>query len=327
MIHVGIDLHTRNMTLVAINDNSEEIAFASKVKANKHELERFFSSIEEPTQAVIECTSNWYWVDDWFRQQVIPLVLAHCKMLKAISYSKVKTDSVDARMLAKLLKNGLVPQAWKTEKKQRELRELTRSRLVWIRKRVTLQARLTSLAGRYNVNIEPGDWKNHPGLYKLLRSHLPMEAWLDAEITLDMISNIQQSIMKIEQAIDRQIWYTEELRMLMKIPGIGKVSAWTILAEIGDIKRFPSHKQFVSYCRLVPGSNDSAGKRKHKSGCKDGNKYLKTAFYACGYRSLFKLQHCSEVSCQVQETPAGIGSSNNCCQRNCEYCLACVVEE
>jgi len=84
--------------------------------------------------------------------------------------------------------------------------------------------------------------------------------------------------MKIEQAIERQIWYIEELRMLMKIPGIGKVSAWTILAEIGDIKRFPSHKQFVSYCRLVPGSSDSAGKRNHKSRCKDGNKYLKTAF-------------------------------------------------
>ena len=52
----------------------------------------------------------------------------------------------------------------------------------------------------------------------------------------------------------------------MEIPGIGKVGAWTILAEIGDINRFSSDKQFISYCRLVPGSKDSGGKHRHKSG-------------------------------------------------------------
>jgi transposase len=45
----------------------------------------------------------------------------------------------------------------------------------------------------------------------------------------------------------------------MAVPGLGKVGVWTILAKIGDIKRFPSAKQFVSYCRLVPGSSDSGG--------------------------------------------------------------------
>ncbi|NGP88487.1 transposase [Fodinibius halophilus] len=50
------------------------------------------------------------------------------------------------------------------------------------------------------------------------------------------------------------------------------------MAEIGDITRFPSAKQFVSYCRLVPGSKNSGGNRRHKSGNKDGNKYLRAAF-------------------------------------------------
>jgi len=50
------------------------------------------------------------------------------------------------------------------------------------------------------------------------------------------------------------------------------------LAEIGDIARFPSAKQFTSYCRLVPGARDSGGSRRHKSGNKDGNRYLRVAF-------------------------------------------------
>lgn len=64
----------------------------------------------------------------------------------------------------------------------------------------------------------------------------------------------------------------------MAVPGMGKVGAWTILAEIGDINRFPSAKQFTSYCRLVPGAKDSGGSHRHKSGNKDGNKYLRAAF-------------------------------------------------
>jgi transposase len=82
----------------------------------------------------------------------------------------------------------------------------------------------------------------------------------------------------MEQEIERQASFTEAADRLMAVPGIGKVGAWTILAEVGDIHRFPSAKQFVSYCRLVPGSKDSGGSYRHKSGNKDGNKYLRIAF-------------------------------------------------
>jgi transposase len=62
------------------------------------------------------------------------------------------------------------------------------------------------------------------------------------------------------------------------VPGLVKVGAWTVVAEIGDITRFPSAKQFTSYCRLVPGSKDSGGKHRHRSKNKDGNRYLRIAF-------------------------------------------------
>jgi hypothetical protein len=61
---------------------------------------------------------------------------------------------------------------------------------------------------------------------------------------------------------------------------------WSILAEIGDITRFPGDKQFVSYCRLAGGAKDSGASRRHTSGNKDGNKYLRVAFgqaAICGY--------------------------------------------
>ena len=108
MIHIGIDLHSRNMTLVAINDNAKLLA-EEKVTNTPANLSAFFDRFSGPVQAVVECTSYWYWVADWCTEHKVPLMLAHAKMFKAISYAKVKTDAVDARTLAELLRVGLIP--------------------------------------------------------------------------------------------------------------------------------------------------------------------------------------------------------------------------
>jgi len=129
MIHVGIDLHSRNMTLVAINDNGKLLA-EGKWTNTPVNLGRFFDQFNQAVHAVVECTSYWYWVADWCNERDIPLQLAHAKMLKAISYAKVKTDSVNARTLADLLRVGLIPEAHQCRRDQRDLRELNRGRLL-----------------------------------------------------------------------------------------------------------------------------------------------------------------------------------------------------
>ena len=93
MIHVEIDLHSRNMTLVTVNDNGKLIA-EEKLTNTPANLSRFFEPFTDSVQAVVECTSYWYWMADWCGKHSIPLTLAHAKMLKAISYAQVKTDSV-----------------------------------------------------------------------------------------------------------------------------------------------------------------------------------------------------------------------------------------
>ncbi|MDZ7693206.1 MAG: transposase [Balneolaceae bacterium] len=110
MTHIAIDLHSRNMTLVAINDNAKLLA-EEKVTNTPANLSAFFDRFSGPIQAVVECTSYWYWVADWCTEHEVPLTLAHAKMLKAISYAKVKTDSVDARTLAELLTGWAYPRS------------------------------------------------------------------------------------------------------------------------------------------------------------------------------------------------------------------------
>jgi transposase len=107
---------------------------------------------------------------------------------------------------------------------------------------------------------------------------LPAVAWTEAQLLLDQIRLTQDHITGLERAIEQQTEFHGQVERLKVLPGFGVVCAWTVIAEIGDITRFPSAKQFVSYCRLVPGSKDSGGKHRHRSKNKDGNRYLRIVF-------------------------------------------------
>ncbi len=277
MIHVAIDLHARNMVNVALNSNGEVIREA-KLPTSRKALADFFQGFDEPVQAVVECTSFWYWLADWCQTHDIPLTLAHAKMVKAISYAKVKTDKVDAKTLAELLRVGLIPEAHQAPRPRRELRELTRGRLRMVQRREGLQSSVWNLAAKYNVHIEEVGWRYPDQLLGWLEEQLPEVAALEARLVIKQIVQLQAHIHQMEQAIEQEVDFSCELELLEPVPGIGLVTGWSILAEVGDIRRFPTDKQFASYCRLVPGSKDSGGRRRHKSGNKDGNKYLRLAF-------------------------------------------------
>src|SRR5699024_5658550 len=108
------------MVIVAINSNNK-IAREAKLSSSRRALADFFTGFNQPVQAVVECTSFWYWLSDWCREHDITLKLAHAKMVKAISYAKVKTDKVDAKTLAELLRADLIPEAHQAAPQRRAL--------------------------------------------------------------------------------------------------------------------------------------------------------------------------------------------------------------
>ena len=158
---------------------------------------------------------------------------------------------------------------------------MTRGRLRMIQWRGKLQATMWGLAAKYNVQISGTQWRYPGKLQQWLQPQLPSVANLQAQLMLGQIRQLQTDIHRLEEEIEQQNTFNEAAERLMAVPGLGKVGVWTILAEIGDIQRFPSAKSRgfgISYCRLVPGSSDSGGSHRHKSGNKDGNKYLRAAF-------------------------------------------------
>jgi transposase len=257
MYYSGIDLHSDNSYITTV-DESGTIVKRQRLENNDELVLDYFHSLPGPHQAVVESTTGWYWLNDLLGDHGIELVLAHAKYLKAISYAKVKTDKVDSQTLAILLRQGLIPRAHKISRELRGLRDTMRIRLRLVQQRTACLLRLYSIHLKFNGSV--------PDPYRFQLAVL--------EHTRNTLSD---QILALEKSLHPVLIPNDDIQRLLNIPGIGKLSAFTIYLEIDGIERFDSDKHFVSYCRLVPAADNSNRSVHHRSS-KDGNKYLKIAF-------------------------------------------------
>ena len=297
MFYSGIDLHRDNSMITTINDSGAVIK-QQKMPNDELAILNYFFSMGRQHRAVVEATANWYWLSDLLNDHGIELVLAHAKYLKAISYAKVKTDKVDSQTLANLLRINMIPTAHQISPALRGLRDLMRARLKIVSKNTSCQNSIHRLMGKYNLNIPEGE-KLHDlsTLDLLIDLPLPTEASLQMEIHKEQMRLLFRQIKKLEKSMHPELIPNPDIQRLLWIPGIGKILAFTIYLEVDGIDRFPDTKHFLSYCRLVPGADNSNRKVKHKSGNKDGNRYLKIAFTEASVRAI---QYFKEINAFYQ---------------------------
>ncbi len=270
MYYSGIDQHKRD-SFITTYDSEGTVVKQMRVSNKTLLIQNYFAQFPGPHKAVVESTGSWYWLADLLKDLNVDLTLAHATRLKAISAAKVKTDKVDSNIMALLLRADLIPEAHKVSSERRGPRDLMRTRLRLISKCAACKNSIQRLLEKFNAATvtELDD------LYQLqAKSH-------DAQIAL-----LEQQIHTIETTLHPYLIPNEDVQRLLWIPGIGKVNAFTVYTEIDRIERFPSAKQFFSYCRLVPGADNSAGKNRHRSGSKAGNCYLKLAFSHAGVRAI-----------------------------------------
>jgi len=275
MLYSGIDLHKRSVVIATVDERGQVVQEES-VAASRTAVARYFRCLPEPTVATVEATSSWYWLRDLLEHENVPLTLAHAKFVKAIAYAKVKTDAVDALTLAQLHRADLIPRAHMVSPELRPLRDLLRTRLHLVQKRTSAKNSVERLLEKFNVP-EP--------------DQLPDEATLQASLYAEQIELLTDQIGRIEKQLQPRLIPNPDIQRLLWIPGIGKLVAFTLYLEIDGIERFDSVKNFFSYCRVVPGAANSAGKRRHAHR-KDGNRHLKLALSHAAVRAI---QHFPDI--------------------------------
>jgi transposase len=277
--YCGIDLHARSMYMCILSQDGE-ILLHRNMKTSPEMFLKAIAPYREDLVVCVECIFTWYWLADLCAREGIPFVLGHALYMKAIHGGKAKNDKIDAQKIAVLLRGGMLPQAYVYPAAMRATRDLLRRRTHLMRKRAELLTHIQQTNSQYNLP-EIGKKIAYKANRDGVAERFPDPAVQKSiEVDLALIGHYDQLLRDVELSILKTAKQhnAQTLDLLRTVPGIGEILSLVLLYEIHDITRFPRVQDFLSYCRLVKCTKESAGKRYGTSGTKIGNAHLKWAF-------------------------------------------------
>ena len=200
--------------------------------------------------------------------------------MKAIHGGKTKNDKQDSLKIAHLLRGGNFPTAYVYPRRLRAQRDLVRRRCYFTRQRAELQTHVRNTAAQYNLPVPSGQLRYQVNQEGVAGSFPVAAARLTIEADLAMINALTEQITCLEKKLVEMARFDDPgtFFRLRAVPGIGDILALVILYEIGELSRFRTAGEFLSYARLVPGQHTSAGKNYGSPGKRQGNPHLKWAF-------------------------------------------------
>lgn len=253
-MYAALDLHKESIQCV-LKDDSGRIIKESKVRKDEEKILGFLDGSR--ARVVMESGYNHQHIYDVLKERGYDVKVAHPLLVKAIAYAKVKTDKVDARMLADLLRADMIPEAYVPGKDVREVRDLVRRRHYMVKLRTMLKNKVhAELATRW-INYSGKDVFTEDG--KVFLRSLSIDAINDY---LDTIEFLSRKLRELDEKVRKIAESDEYAKLLVTIPGVGHYAALLISGEIADISRFSDYGNLCSYARLSPGVRQS-GETQH----------------------------------------------------------------
>lgn len=275
MVYIGVDLHRKRTQLAVLNAEGELVR-SRNVASRPDDLLRVFGELEpEPMSVAFEATLGWGWFADLLADAGIEAHMAHPLATKAISAGRVKSDSVDARTLAHLLRTNLLPEAWIAPPEVRDARRLVRMRAGLVRIRGRLKNQVHAILADHGVEVSVTDLFGVAGRRQL--AELELRPLVDRRLhsNLRLIDALAGEIAAAEQEIAERFRGDARLARLLPIPGIGALIGATIVSEVWDVSRFGSAPQLCSWAGLTPTEHSSAGHTRRGHISKQGSRWLR----------------------------------------------------
>ncbi len=289
MINIGIDVHKKRC-VATVKDESRRILEQTSFDNSVKEIRKFASEIKQKydsARAVCESTAN-YWIrlHDTLEECGIDTILAHPAKTKIIAQARLKNDKLDSNILADLLRTDMVYESFVPDGHYRELRNLVRTRLGLVDTRTTYKNKIHAILAKYEHKCPAKDTFSDKGICWLKEIELSLTDRMALDSYLDMLLKIEEQIEIFTAKIASISKDDSRARLLMTIPGIGYVTALTILSEIVEIKRFATPEKLVSYAGLAPSRRTSAETVMTGRITKQGSRWLRYSMVEAAHTAI-----------------------------------------
>jgi len=275
MKYVGVDIGKRKCRAAIMNPEGrivKELDFNND-SAGIANL-TLLLSIDD--RVVMESTGP-YWLDlyNQLDDLHIAVVLANPLKTKAIASARIKSDKVDARILAHLLRTDLIPECYVPPKEMREIRSLVRHRLSIVKLRTMVKNKAHALVDRNGLKHDFSDLFGKAGVQWLRSVELSGLDRLMLDNYLMHLENLDLQIQRVDLEITSRASFDGDVRLLLSLKGINVYSALLIKSEIGKIERFSDYKKLVSWAGLAPSLHQSGDVEYHGNITKQGSVMLR----------------------------------------------------
>ena len=247
---IGMDIHQSFAQTAILEDG--QFPKELRVDLTHDRIVRFAKTLNLDDEVVIEATGNSSALERLLRPHVKRVFVANPRLVRAIAYARVKTDKIDARVLAQLQASGFLPDVWIADDDTQRRRRQTTERLGVLEQAVRTKGRIHSILHANLIPKYSGHLFGKAGKKWLASLPLPEDERTILARLVDELERITAQLAELDKAIASESLEDPRAVRLMTIPGIGPIVASTVLASIGDISRFPTPEKLSSYFGLTP---------------------------------------------------------------------------
>ena len=265
VVQLGLDSH-KNFSQISARDEEGRVVWRQRLEhADRAELRRQMGAWPRGIPVVLEGTFGWGWVSDEIAQAGLEPQLASSTKVAAWRTARgiAKTNRTDADLLSELPQRDRWWEVWLAPVKVRDRREWLRYRMTLVQMQTQVKNRIHATLHRHGIVQRQSDLFGRKGLAFLARLCDAQDVTLreSAQQTLkgylEMLKQVRQQIAEVTRELRRQVSADEQGERWRSLPGVSWVLAYTILAEVGDVKRFKDARHLASYALLAPRADES----------------------------------------------------------------------
>ncbi len=256
MPFAGLDLHQKKVEAVILDD-AGRLLLNQRFPATRAALEEFAREHLAGCAVALEATCNTWPVARILQPLVAELVISNPMRTRAIAEAKIKTDRVDAAVLAHLLRLDYLPRVWLPDEPTQALRRHTTERANLVADRTRIKNRIHAVLHQRLIEAPPGDLFSPRHLRWLAALELDADGRESLDRHLRQLAGVQAELALLEDRLARQAQADPRAKLLMTLPGVDFTVAQALLSTLGDVDRFPDGNRAAAYLGLVPSTYQS----------------------------------------------------------------------